>query len=70
MLTGKKETLYAFARKGLQIVATDGDGGPDDFIHSDKLVLIDKQQHIRGYYSGTNETEIKQLIEDIKKVQK
>src|SRR6476661_5828974 len=40
-VTGDKKTLYAFARKALFIVATDGDGGPDDFIHSENLVLID-----------------------------
>ena len=29
------------ARNSFMIVATDGDGGPDDFIHSEKMVLID-----------------------------
>jgi protein SCO1/2 len=66
--TGSKTDLYRFARKGLFIVATDGDGGPQDFIHSDKLVLIDRQMHIRGYYDGTEASEIKQLIADIKKL--
>jgi protein SCO1/2 len=50
------------------IVATDGDGGPNDFIHSEKLVLIDKQRRIRGYYSGTSDKEVTQLIHDIKKL--
>jgi protein SCO1 len=68
LLTGNKTDLYRLARKSFMIVATDGDGGPQDFIHSDKLVLIDKQKHIRGYYDGTNETEVKQLIIDIKKL--
>ena len=50
------------------IVATDGDGGPNDFIHSEKLVLVDKQKRIRGYYDGTSGQEVDQLIEDIKKL--
>jgi protein SCO1/2 len=41
LLTGEKIGLYRFARKDLMIVATDGDGGPNDFFHSENLVLID-----------------------------
>ena len=69
-VTGSKKDLYAFARKGLFIIATDGDGGADDFIHSENLVLIDKHKHIRGYYDGTSDTEVDQLIKDIKGLKK
>ncbi|SKA33705.1 protein SCO1/2 [Chitinophaga eiseniae] len=69
LLTGDKPSLYRFARKGLYITATDGDGGPDDFIHSENIVLLDRQQHIRGYYQGTSATATGQLIADIKKLQ-
>jgi protein SCO1 len=67
-LTGDKISLYKFARTDLMIDATDGDGGPSDFIHSDKLVLIDPQGQIRGYYAGTDESEINRLIRDIHKL--
>ena len=66
--TGEKQSLYRFARKGLQVVATDGDGGPNDFIHSQNMVLIDKAGYIRGYYDGTDHQQVKQLINDIKKI--
>ncbi|MBC9929825.1 SCO family protein [Chitinophaga qingshengii] len=69
LLTGDKPSLYRFARKGLYITATDGDGGPDDFIHSENIVLLDRRQHIRGYYNGTSATATDQLIADIKKLQ-
>ncbi len=68
LLTGDKKDIYRFARNDMMIVATDGDGGPTDFIHSDKLVLIDKQKRIRGYYDGTDEKEVNELIHDIKKL--
>lgn len=68
LLTGNKKLLYRFARNQLFLTATDGNGGPDDFIHSDKIVLIDKAGHIRGYYDGTNSNDIKQLIQDIRKI--
>jgi protein SCO1 len=68
LITGRKKDIYKLARNGFKIVATDGDGGPDDFIHSDKIVLIDTQKNIRGYYNGTDPNEIKQLIVDIRKL--
>jgi protein SCO1 len=68
LLTGDKKEIYRLARNSFMIVATDGDGGPDDFIHSEKLVLIDKQRRIRGYYNGTSRSETAQLSRDIKKL--
>ncbi|NLR58325.1 SCO family protein [Chitinophaga polysaccharea] len=69
LLTGNKKSLYYFARKGLYLTATDGDGGKDDFIHSDNIVLLDQQQRIRGYYPGTSASTIALLLSDIKKLQ-
>lgn len=68
LATGEKKMLYRFARKGLFIEATDGDGGDHDFIHSEKLVLIDTNNRIRGYYDGTESSEIKLLINDIQRL--
>jgi protein SCO1 len=69
LLTGSKKEIYHLARKSFQVVATDGDGGDDDFIHSDQLILIDTQKRIRGYYEGTEGRQIAQLIKDIKKLE-
>lgn len=68
LLTGDKKEIYRLARNGFKIVATDGDGGPGDFIHSEKLVLLDRTQRIRGYYDGTSEKEVNKLLKDIKKL--
>jgi protein SCO1/2 len=68
LLTGDKKQLYKLARKSFMLVATDGDGGPDDFIHSENLVLIDAQRRIRGFYEGTDEKEVDQLIKDIRRL--
>lgn len=68
LLTGEKKAIYNMARRDFMIVATDGDGGEEDFIHSEKLVLIDKEKHIRGFYDGTDEAAINQLLQDIKKL--
>lgn len=69
LLTGNKKDIYTLARNGFMVVATDGDGGPDDFIHSDKIVLMDRRSEIRGYYDGTNDNEIDQLTKDIKRLE-
>ncbi len=68
LFTGSKKAIYRYARNDLKIVATDGDGGYDDFIHSESAVLIDRQRRIRGYYNATAEKAINQLIADIKKL--
>lgn len=67
-LTGDKKQIYRLARKSFLVTATDGDGGPDDFIHSDQLVLVDQQKKIRGFYSGTNDKAVQRLITDIQKL--
>ena len=68
LLTGSKQEIYKLARNSFMVVATDGDGGPTDFIHSENLVLVDKKKRIRGYYDGTSKKEVDQLIIDIKKL--
>jgi protein SCO1/2 len=68
LLTGNKKEIYKLARNSFLVVATNGDGGPTDFIHSDKLILIDTEKRIRGYYDGTDEKEVNKLINDIKKL--
>lgn len=69
-VTGEKRELYRYARKELNLTATDGDGGLQDFIHSDRLVLIDQENYIRGYYDGTETAEVRQLASDITKLLK
>lgn len=69
LLTGDKKEIYRLARTSFYLSASKGDGGTNDFIHSDQLVLIDKQRHIRGYYEGTSDQSIEKLIHDIKKLQ-
>jgi len=65
-VTGEKPILYEQARKGYFITATEGDGGPEDFVHSEKLVLVDKNQIIRGYYDGTDSVDVNKMMVDIK----
>lgn len=71
-LTGDKEQLYHLARTSFFVLKpaeanNKGDVG-SDFIHTNNFVLVDRQMRIRGYYDGTSETEVDQLIQDAKKL--
>jgi protein SCO1/2 len=69
-LTGDKKKIYALARNGFFVSATDGDGGDHDFIHSENLVLVDGEGHLRGYYNGLDPESVEQLSRDISKLKK
>lgn len=65
-LTGEKQLIYDLARCGFILPTLDGNGVPDDFVHSDKFVLVDELGRIRGYYSGTNREDVDKLILETK----
>jgi protein SCO1/2 len=65
-VTGDKKQLYDIARNGYLVNAMQGDGGKDDFIHSELFVLVDKEKHIRGIYDGTDIKAVNSLLEDVK----
>jgi len=67
--TGEKTHIYELARKSYFAVVDEGDGGLQDFIHTENFVLVDKKKQIRGYYDGTDAKDIDRLIIDIKLLQ-
>ncbi len=65
-LRNNKETIFKLAKEGFFITAKDDeDGGPEAFIHSEKLVLVDQQGNIRNYYSGVDSLTVNKLMGDI-----
>lgn len=69
LLTGDKQAIYEQARCGYFISAKPAAPQKVDFIHSDKVVLLDKQRRIRGFYSGTDREEVDRLITEIRLLQ-
>jgi protein SCO1/2 len=65
-LSGPKTETYQLARCGFVIPTIDGNGVPDDFVHTDKFILVDELGRIRGYYSGTNREEVDLLMLETK----
>ena len=63
--TGYKKDIYNLARKSYMVVLENGDGGINDFIHTEQFVLVDKKRRIRGYYDGTKKEDMEKLKKDI-----
>lgn len=63
--TGDKKHIYELARKSYFAVTEQGDGDLQDFIHTPNFILIDKKKQIRGIYDGTNDADVKRIINDI-----
>lgn len=65
LLTGPKKTIYDFALNELKLGIADGEGVDSNFIHSQKMVLLDRDHVVRGYYNGLDSAELKKLAQDI-----
>ncbi len=66
LATGDKAQIYNLARKGYYLPVQDGSGDENDFIHSERLVLVDPNKNIRGFYDGTDPEEVDRLITEIR----
>jgi len=63
-LTGDTSTIYNLARRGFLVNAVQT--GKDDFTYDDKLILIDGDKRIRGYYIGASVDDVNKLNDEIK----
>ncbi|MVM33323.1 SCO family protein [Spirosoma sp. HMF4905] len=65
-LTGSKADIYNLAMHGYYLPTVDAglkEGKPDEtFIHSEKLVLVDKEGIVRGFYDGTDKEDVDRLV--------
>lgn len=69
-LTGTKADIYDLALHGYYLPVVDAgvkEGKPDEtFIHSEKLVLVDKDGIVRGFYDGTDKVDVDRLVLEIR----
>ena len=68
-LTGEKTEVYRLARKSYFSCLDEGDGGYQDFVHTENVVLVDSEGRLRGFYDGTLKEDISQLYRDILRLQ-
>lgn len=68
-LRGPAETLYPWANRGLMLATEPNPGGSltggEEFVHSNKFVLIDPKGQIRGYFTGTDPEEVNRLKDEL-----
>ncbi|MGB8191878.1 MAG: SCO family protein [Chitinophagaceae bacterium] len=70
-LTGKQSSIYHLARTSY--FAEEDIGFTKDsteFLHTEHILLVDKNKRIRGIYNGTLALEVEQLIKDIEVLKK
>jgi protein SCO1/2 len=66
LTTGDKKHIYDLARKSYFAVLDEGDGGVQDFIHTENFILVDSKRRLRGFYDGTSDTDMRRLADEIK----
>lgn len=65
MLTGDKKTIYDLALQEYKANIAQQEGVDTNFIHTDKIFLLDKDRVVRGWYSGLDSTHLDRLMNDI-----
>ena len=66
-VTGDKDEIYDITESYFSVVIED-DEAPGGINHSGKLLLIDKDKHIRAFCEGTDSEDVDDFIKDIKKL--
>ncbi len=68
-LTGEQAKVYELIEKGFKLGVGQNEGTNrtpgNEVMHSTRLVLVDKQGKIRGYFDGTDENSVKELRQKI-----
>jgi protein SCO1/2 len=68
LVTGNRDQIYRLARDSYFADDSRVGRAPDraqEFLHTEKVLLVDRQRRIRGVYNGTQPFDIDQLIADI-----
>ena len=66
LLTGNVNNIYRLARKSYFVEEAEGLSKDNtEFLHTENIVLVDQDGHLRGLYNGTLATEVTRIIADI-----
>ena len=64
LLTGSKKDIYDFSINELKLALQDTTV-TDEFIHTNRFVLLDRDRVVRGYYNGLDSNAMSKLAEDM-----
>lgn len=73
-VTGGRDALYELIGKGFRLSVAErdpaaADDGGELITHSDRLVLVDAEGQIRGYYHGTEADSVPAVLRDLATLQ-
>ncbi len=63
-LTGPKSAIYKLSHDGFKLAISDGSDAEGIPVHSTRMVLVDRQGQIRGYYEATEADAMTKLLAD------
>jgi len=66
-VTGEKDAIYGIADDYFSIAIEDPNS-PGGYDHSGRLILIDKNRHIRSFCDGTDAKDVDRFMKDIQKL--
>lgn len=64
LVTGDEDAIYRIADDYFS-VAVKNPEAPGGFDHSGRLILVDKQKHVRAFCDGTNNEDVDRFMKDI-----
>lgn len=70
--TGEKDTIHQLARDqlGAEIQILDGKTNLDKFIHTENVLLFDKENYLRGIYRAKGDGDLQRLLVELKTLRK
>jgi protein SCO1/2 len=69
LVTGDHDAIYAIADDYFS-VAKEDPSSPGGFDHSGRIILVDKNRHVRSFCDGTNAESVDKFMNDIEKLLK
>jgi protein SCO1/2 len=69
LVTGDHDEIYAIADNYFS-VAVEDPSAPGGFDHSGRLILVDKNRHVRSFCDGTNAEDVDRFMKDIESLLK
>ena len=63
--TGNKDAIYSLARDGFKLPIADAPAEGGMITHTTRLILVDRTGTVRGFYEGTTETGVQEVVRDV-----
>ena len=64
LVTGVKDEIYGIADNYFSVATEDPDA-PGGFDHSGRLILVDKNRHVRSFCDGTDADDVTRFMKDV-----